>query len=95
MNHHTDTRPGSPAAPAAIVNLSLGWTFIGWVVALAMACGSTEPGTLPRGWYPGQDQPPVAPPPRLPPGWFPDAAGTHERYWNGRKWSDLPPRSVT
>ena len=25
-----------------VVNLFLGWTFIGWVVALAMACGGTQ-----------------------------------------------------
>lgn len=26
-------------------------------------------------------------------GWYPDPAGTGgERYWNGRQWSDLPPR---
>jgi hypothetical protein len=26
-----------------VVNLFLGWTFIGWVVALAMACGRKDP----------------------------------------------------
>lgn len=27
------------------------------------------------------------------PGWYPDPAGTGlQRYWNGRTWSDLPPR---
>lgn len=25
-----------------VVNVFLGWTFIGWVVALAMACGSKK-----------------------------------------------------
>ncbi|MGO9153853.1 zinc ribbon domain-containing protein [Mycobacterium sp.] len=26
-------------------------------------------------------------------GWYPDPAGTgSQRYWNGREWSDLPPR---
>lgn len=46
--------------------------------------------------------PPAAQPTRtLPPpsagatkrGWYPDPAGTgKERYWNGKAWSDLPPR---
>jgi hypothetical protein len=31
------------AASVAIVNLFLGWTFIGWVVALAMAVGGQRP----------------------------------------------------
>lgn len=45
--------------------------------------------------------PPAASPTKtLPPpsgatvrGWYPDPAGTgKERYWNGKAWSDLPPR---
>ena len=28
--------------PVIVVNLLLGWTFLGWVVALAMACGKSE-----------------------------------------------------
>lgn len=31
--------------PIAIVNVLLGWTFIGWVVALAMACSAVRPRT--------------------------------------------------
>jgi len=27
-----------------VVNVFLGWTFIGWVVALSMACGSKKSG---------------------------------------------------
>ncbi len=26
----------------AVINVFLGWTFIGWVVALAMACGAVK-----------------------------------------------------
>lgn len=26
-----------------VINVLLGWTFIGWVVALAMACGAVRP----------------------------------------------------
>jgi hypothetical protein len=27
-----------------VLNLFLGWTFLGWVVSLAKACGSGAPG---------------------------------------------------
>lgn len=26
----------------AVINVFLGWTFVGWVVALAMACGAIK-----------------------------------------------------
>jgi hypothetical protein len=32
-----------------VINLLLGWTFIGWVVALAMAARSTTSGAPPGG----------------------------------------------
>lgn len=37
---------------------------------------------------------PLPPPPgAVKRGWYPDPGGTgKERYWNGRAWSDLPPR---
>ncbi|CAB3922614.1 superinfection immunity protein [Achromobacter deleyi] len=35
-------------ASIAIVNIFLGWTFIGWVVALAWACSSKPTNTEPR-----------------------------------------------
>lgn len=34
-------------APVAVVNTLLGWTFIGWVVALAMAVAGDEGASLP------------------------------------------------
>jgi hypothetical protein len=36
-----ETRRVENAAPTIIVNVFFGWTFIGWVVALAMAAGAT------------------------------------------------------
>src|SRR5260370_7854398 len=33
------------AGPTWIINLFLGWTFVGWVVALAMAYGEKAPRT--------------------------------------------------
>ena len=43
-----------------VVNLFLGWTVIGWVVALAMACRSRPPGAWVqqhRGAQPGSERP--------------------------------------
>lgn len=42
--------------------------------------------------------PPGTPPPpgAAKRGWYPDPAGTgKQRYWNGKDWSDLPPRDVS
>jgi Protein of unknown function (DUF2510) len=42
--------------------------------------------------------PPDTPPPpgAAKRGWYPDPTGTGKhRYWNGKKWSDLPPRDVS
>ena len=36
------TRGKSNSAAVALVNLLLGWTFVGWVVALVMACTSHQ-----------------------------------------------------
>lgn len=50
----------------AVINAFLGWTLIGWVVALAMACSAVRP--VPRQaarWEPGGDQE-MWPPPRPP-----------------------------
>ena len=35
--HHRNT---AVAGPIAVVNLFLGWTLLGWVVALAWACAA-------------------------------------------------------
>jgi nucleoside permease NupC len=31
--------------PLVVINVLLGWTFVGWVVALAMACQAKRPVT--------------------------------------------------
>ncbi|GAB2595800.1 superinfection immunity protein [Microlunatus antarcticus] len=68
------TRNRSNVAATAMVNLFLGWTLVGWVVALVMACGSERPVVLvqtyaapPQPWLPQQPQPPYwAPAPPQP-----------------------------
>lgn len=37
-----ETRGKSNALAIGLVNLLLGWTLIGWIVALVMACGSHQ-----------------------------------------------------
>jgi hypothetical protein len=57
----------------AVVNVLLGWSLVGWAVALAMACRSLPPPPVVVSqswqWPPGGQLPGgVPPPPALPPG---------------------------
>lgn len=57
-------------ASIVVINAFLGWTIVGWVVALAMAVRSRpqQPQyVVPPGWTPGPGYPP-AQPPAQPPG---------------------------
>lgn len=61
----------------AVVNFFLGWTLIGWVVALAMAARSGEqvPVKVQTVGHPGG-------------GWHPDPTGRHQtRYFDGVSWT--------
>ena len=59
--------------PIAIITLLLGWTVIGWIVALVWALVPAEQKTNlpPPGWYPNPDDPP-----------------TVVRWWDGTQWTD-------
>ena len=67
------TRYKSNTLAIALVNFLLGWTFIGWVVALVMACGSHQSSFVPaQGYYPPPGYPQGPPlPGALPPGYVP------------------------
>lgn len=39
-------RKAPSAASAVVINVLLGWTLIGWAVALAMACRSHQPSPV-------------------------------------------------
>jgi hypothetical protein len=62
-----------------VIDLLLGWTFIGWVVALAMAAGSVRPaydpyGQPPYGQVPHPPRPPLRSGRETPSGWPPPTA---------------------
>ena len=79
----------------AVINIFLGWTFIGWIIALAMACRTAppvhqvsvyaQPASQQVQWPQAH-----APNPSYPPaGWHPDPIGRARlRYWDGGSWTD-------
>jgi len=79
------SRQKSNTLAIALVNLLLGWTFVGWVVALVMAC-MAEPQAVTAFAYaaatPSFQQGlggPAA-------GWYPDGSGVRQ-YWDGTRWT--------
>ena len=74
------TRRKSNAALIGLLNFLAGWTAVGWIVALAMACLEDRvtlvAPTQVNGFQPMQ----------APPGWYPDANGIRH-YWNGTAWT--------
>ncbi|WP_336921013.1 superinfection immunity protein [Aquipuribacter sp. SD81] len=80
------TRQRSNVGAIALLNVLVGWTFIGWVAALVMSCMSDPVATLAAPTY-VQVNVPVAPPaPAWAPGWYPDGQGD-VRYFDGRAWT--------
>lgn len=80
-------RQAPDLAALAVINVMLGWTLVGWVLALAMALRSTSPGgptvqivqnVPPGGWpqlqapYQPEQAPPLVLPPAPDPGNPPD-----------------------
>lgn len=62
-----------------VINLFLGWTLIGWVVALAMAVRSTHPASVAVHNYAAGGAG----------GWHPDPGGRHQlRWWDGHRWTE-------
>jgi hypothetical protein len=74
------TRGKSNQAGVGIVNLLVGWTVIGWIVALVMACGAHQTvGFAPSVIVAQQFQ-------ATPPGWYPGPNGAVQ-YWDGARWA--------
>ncbi len=91
------TRGKPNHAAVAIVNFFLGWSLIGWVVALVMACMAHQVvGTggqttvvvaqqFPQARFDGPVPLPTVGPG---PGWYPSPSGPGQQYWDGSAWTE-------
>jgi len=73
-------------AAVGLINLFLGWSLIGWIVAMVMACqahqvasGGTTTVIVAQHFAGVQ--------PTAPAGWYPLPTGGR-RYWDGAAWTD-------
>ena len=96
------TRGKSNQAAIGIINLLLGWTFIGWIVALVMACqahqvaGGGATTIVVSNLAPAHQVAVSAGGPAA--GWFPAPDGNGRQYWDGtldRTPSALNTRSIS
>jgi hypothetical protein len=73
------------------INLLLGWTLIGWAVALAMALRTNPPHAYPQYWQQGAQLPLQQLRPQAPPtsGWYQDPHSGSTRWWDGQQWGAL------
>ncbi|RYV51960.1 superinfection immunity protein [Pengzhenrongella frigida] len=88
------TRGRSNQAAIGLVDLFLGWSLIGWIVALVMACQSHAiVGQLPvvnvlvAQQFPQAPQGYPAPVAGPPAGWYPSPSGAGQQYWDGIAWT--------
>jgi hypothetical protein len=75
----------------ALLNLFLGWTVVGWVIALVMACSSHQPVNVgpivvvaPQ--FTGAALA-VSPFPLPPAGWYPSPDHVGQQFWDGQSWT--------
>jgi hypothetical protein len=80
----------------ALIDFLLGWTLVGWIVALVMACQAhgviAAPVTMnvvvAQQFPHAQFGAPAAPAQASPPAdWYPSPDGSGRRYWDGRAWT--------
>jgi hypothetical protein len=82
------TRGRSNQAAIGVVDLLLGWTLIGWIVALVMACqahqvvghGAHTMMVVAQTFAPSTAQPPA--------GWYPAPNSLGQQYWDGIAWTE-------
>ena len=81
------TRCMSNEAAVGLVNLLLGWTFVGWVVALVMACRAHRVVVFPGAMVVAQQVPGVVTAGSAPAGWYPAPGASGQRYWDCVAWT--------
>jgi hypothetical protein len=81
------TRGTSNQAAVGLVNLLLGWTFVGWVVALVMACRAHRVVVFPGAMVVAQQVPGAVTAGSAPAGWYPAPGASGQRYWDGAAWT--------
>jgi len=79
------SRGRSNQAAIGLLNLFLGWSFIGWVVSLVMACQAHAVRMVAPVNVMLATQ--VVTHPAAAPGWYPSPAGYGQEYWDGRVWT--------
>lgn len=84
------TRGKANHAAIGLLNLFLGWSLIGWIVAIVMACQAHQ--VVGAGTTVMVAQQFSAPPPQPlaspPPGWYPSPSGFGQQYWDGTTWTE-------
>src|SRR3954447_23748228 len=81
------TRGKANQAAIGVINLLLGWSFVGWVVALVMACLSHHPLALQQVNLVVAPQVVAPQPVGVPAGWYPSPGGAGHEYWDGARWT--------
>lgn len=91
------TRGKSNHGAIAVLDLFLGWSLIGWIIALVMACQahqavgagvSTTVIVAPQ-FQNAQGGRPAPQVPLTPgPGWYPSPCGIGQQYWDGTMWTE-------
>lgn len=68
-----------------LVSLLLGWTVVGWIVALVLSCTAHRPVAT---FAPIAGYAPAAALAANPPAaWYPNPGGPGRRYWDGYQWT--------
>jgi hypothetical protein len=71
----------------ALINALLGWSFIGWVAALVMACQAHQVVGAPMTMNVVVAQHSGQPVPYPPAGWYASPDGVGRQYWDGQTWT--------